>query len=323
MLCMMQTVAVAQASEYLVTPLALNLDVNKRDIVEQTVTLINNDTRMVRLYAAVNEVSVDGSGIVQGFQSPSQVDRTSTPTAWFEISRQRIELAPGERREIPFTIRMNPNTEPGEYSVFLGFAEGSNAPTAQAKVAAGKAPGTLVSLTVDKEQNAFLRLEKFIVDRFVTKEEGGGMSFILSNPGRVDVLPKGEVIFYDNSGDEVAALPVNPEDITVDAQGQGAYTMNVPEGLGIGKYKAFLSVEYGEFLTASVHDTAFFYILPLKQLIALFIILMIFAIFIALYVHKRFDTVVEGAEYDSVPLHIRENRSTDKDHDIDLKKNDT
>lgn len=310
----------AQAADYIVTPLALNLDVNKRDIIEETVTLKNNTDRVIRLYASVNEVSTDGDGVVESFQQPSSVDRTVTPTSWVEVTRGRIELAAQETKEIPLTIRMNPKTQPGDYSVFVGFATGSNQPKAHAKVMSGDAPGVLLNLAIDQEQNLFLRLERFIIDRFVTEESGGDMSYTLNNASRVDVIPKGEVIFYDNRGDEVAALPLNPENKAVPAEDTAGYSLAVPNDLGVGKYKAFLSVEYGEHLTASVHDTAFFYILPLKKLIAVFVILMIVAVLFALYIHRRYDTTSEELEYDSVPMFIREGKSEEQHHDIDLKK---
>lgn len=314
-----------QAADYFVTPLALNLDVNKRDIVQEYITLTNNTDRQVRVYASVNEVSADSNGVVKSFQAPSDVDRTDTPTSWIEISRGRIELKPQEVREIPFTVRMNPNTKPGDYSVFIGFATASNQPQAHAKVMSGDAPGVIVNLSVDQEQNIFLHLKRFVVDRFVTEENGGALYYTLSNPTRVDVVPKGEVIFYDNSGDEVGSVPLNVSDIAVPAEGEQGYSLQVPSDFGIGKYKAFLSVEYGEHLTAAVHDTAFFYIVPIKQLIAAFLILMILSVFVALYVHRRYDMALEGViEYDSVPMYVREGRSEDQHHDIDLKqKNDS
>lgn len=311
------------AADYIVTPLALNLEVNKRDIISETVTLTNKSDRLVRIYASVNEVSVDGDGVVKSFEQPSRADRTITPTTWVEITRGRMEIKPGESKEVPFTIRMNPNTQPGKYAVFIGFASASNAPQAQAKVMAGDAPGTLLSLTVDKEQNAFLRLEKFIVDRFVTEEKGGNLSYTLTNPGRTDIVPKGELIFYDNSGNEVSSVPLNPENKQVTAEGTEGFGVAVPADLEMGKYKAFLSVEYGEHLTASVHDTAFFYIVPLKKLIAAFMILMILAVFIALFVHRRYDTEPALVEYDSVPMFVREGKSEKVHHDIDLKNKDS
>jgi len=239
------------------------------------------------------------------------------------VSRKRIELAPGEVREVPFTVRMNPTTVPGDYNAFIGFAEASNKEIAKQKVSAGESPGTIVHISVDQTQNQFLRLDKFAVDKFVTESDGETMSFVLANPGGVAVVPGGEIIFYDNNGNEVEALPVNTEKKAVPADGKETFLMDVPEALSLGKYKAFLSVEYGEHLTASVHDTAFFYILPLKQVIIIFITVLFLAVLIALFVHRRYDVGGDdgdGAEY--VSLYVKEGKSDDQHHDIDLSKKD-
>ncbi len=307
------------AAEYVVTPLALNYDLQKRSIVQDTITIINNDSRRIRLYATVNTVATDGNGVVEGFQAPSDVDRTNTPTSWIEITRGRIEVDPGERKEVPFTIRMNPMTKPGDYNVFIGFAEAPNQPVAQQKVMRGDAPGTLLYISVDREQNMFLRLRRYTIDRFVTTEKGGVLSYTLENPGKTDVIPKGEVIIYDTKGNEITALPLNTEDTPVVAGKTTTYTLSVPNDLGLGKYKAFLSVEYGEYLTDSLNDTAYFYILPLKQIIITFVILLILATLFALYIHRRFDKTkdVDGAA--SVTMYLKEGESEAQHHDIDLK----
>jgi len=44
----------------------------------------------------------------------------------------------------------------------------------------------------------------------------------------------------------------------------------VPDISHLGRYKAFLSVEYGSEQLASVHDTDFFYLVPFQQLLLIF-----------------------------------------------------
>jgi len=318
----MLTTQAAFAANHLVTPLVLNFELEKRDIVNEYITLTNTSDRLVRLYASVNNVAMDGNGVVESFEQKVAADRTSTATTWIEISRQRIQLAPGEVKEIPFTIRMNPQTVPGDYNVFIGFAEASNRPGAEAQVANGSAPGTIVHISVDQTQNQFLRLEQFMIDKFVTATANETISFTLTNPGGVDIVPSGEVIFYDNNGVEIDALPINTEQSTVPSDGETSFLMDVPEALTLGKYKAFLSVEYGEHLTASVHDTAFFYILPLKQLMIIFCIILLIAILIALYVHRRYDYADDGDGSENVVMYVRDGKSDDQHHDIDLSKKD-
>lgn len=315
--------AEAQAADFSVVPMAINLNVEKRDIVEETITLTNTSGQQVRLYASVNEVAVDGSGVVESFIEPSMVDRSVSPTSWVEITRARIELKPGETREIPLTIRMNPTTEPGEYSVFVGFAEASNNPDAVAAIMAGNGRGALINLVVDKKQDQFIRFERFTVDRFVTGRGTGLVSYTLKNPGAVDVVHSGEAIFYNSRGEEMAAVPLNTDKVAVAKDGTADFTVAVPDTLGIGKYKVYVSVEYGEHMTDSVTDTAYFYVLPLVHLAIVFLVVLAFAVGITLYVHRRYDIEYDDHGAEPVALYVRQSVSDPREHDIDLKRNTT
>ncbi len=319
----LSTIPTVFAASYTVTPLAINLDLEKRDIVNKTITLTNTADRRIRLYATVNTVATDGNGVVERFLSPSEVDRTNTPTSWIEISRKRIELDPGEKREIPFTIRMNPETQPGDYSVYIAFPEGSNRPSANAKVVSGDAPGTIVNISVDKVQNQFLRLERFNIDKFITKKFEDTITIALANPSSVDVIPKGEIIFYDNAGVEVSSIPINTADVVIPTKGKNTLTMSVPSDLPMGKYKAFASVEFGEFLTNSVQDTSYFYVVPLQQIIIIFIVVLLIAILLALLLYRKYDRLDDADGAQPVAMYRREGVTPEQHHDIDLsKKND-
>ena len=317
------TISVSAANTHTVSPLALNLDLEKRDIINDVITLTNTSDRRIRVYATVNTVATNGEGVVESFASPVEVDRTNTPTSWIEISRKRTELAPGEKLEVPFTIRMNPQVQPGDYSVYIGFAEGSNRAASVTKVRNGEAPGTIVNISVDKKQNQFLRLERFIIEKFITKDFTNVISISLMNPSAVDVIPKGEIIFYNNSGTEVASAPVNTNDTPVVAGETTVLMMNAPSELPMGKYKAFLSVEFGEFLTNSVQDTTYFYVVPLFQLILIFLTILFLTILLALFVYRKYDTdeVTDGSQ--PVAMYMKEGKTPEQHHDVDLSKKDS
>jgi hypothetical protein len=308
------------AASYSVTPLIIDKELEKRDIIEEVITLTNRDSRMVRIYPSVNEISVDEGGSIQTFIEPSMIDdRTTSITSWLEIGRGRIELQPGESKKVTLTIKVNPEVAAGEYHAFVGFGEGSNRPEAERQVLDGNAPGTVVRIGVDKVQNQFLRLEQFSVERFVKDPSEGNIEFRLQNPGDDPVVPKGEIIFYDNNGSEVGSVPVNKEGAVIEPDADMSFTQQVPADMKMGKYKAFLSVEYGEHQLASLNDTAFFYMLPLMPVVIIFVIILLVAIALALFIHKKYDLAgTEVDEADEVALYVREGRSESKDHDIDL-----
>lgn len=313
--------ACVHAANYSVSPLLIDHELKKRDIKQEIITLTNKEDRVIRVFPTVNEVSVNEGGTVKGFIEPSMLaDRANSITSWLEIGRGRIELQPGETKEVTLTIRVNPEVQAGEYHAFVGFPEGSNRPEAEAKVANGQAPGTVVRIGVDKVQNQFLRLEKFAVDRFVKDPHEGDVTFTLVNPGEDPVVPSGEIIFYNNRGNEVGSVKINTETTTIEAGKEAAFTSKVPDVLKMGKYKAFLSVEYGDHQTASLNDTAFFYVLPLWQILIIFVVVLAVALFLALYVHKRYDGRSDDDGTSDVAMYLRESRSESKEHDIDLSK---
>ncbi len=320
--CYVISVLFVNAATYSVSPLIIDLNLEKRDLITKEITITNMDGRQVRIFPSVNEVNLDENGAIQSFVQPSmEEDRSTAVTSWIQVPRRRIEILPGESATVPVTIKVHPDVKAGEYHALIGFGDGSNQPQAHAKVMNGTAPVTVVRISVDEVQNQFLRLSSFNVKRFVSDNPTDTITYSLDNPGADPVVPGGEIIFYDNNGNEVASTPVNPESLTVEPGKVIEVKGSVPEELGLGKYKAFLSVEFGEHLTASVHDTAFFYVMPLKQLLMIFGAVLALALIIALYVHRRYAGV---EEYDDhivdVPMFIRSERSEGKDHDIDLSK---
>lgn len=308
------------ASVYTVAPLVIDQNLQKRDIQTVNITLVNKDTHVVRIFPTVNEVAVDKGGTIQSFVAPAMGNTATSVTSWLEIPRGRIELQPDETKEIPLTIRISPEAQAGDYHAFVGFPEGSDRPDAEKKIQDGQVPGTMVRIGIDQEQDEFLRLDRFVISRFVkTNDRKNKITYEIANPGSGPITPTGEIIFYDNLGNEVGSSTVNTEAKSIDAGQTVTFTQDVPSYLKMGKYKALLTVEYGKMQTLSLNDTAYFYVLALKQLIALFVIVLLLAVGIALYFHRRFD--MRPSDNDGsvdVAMYVREGRSESKEHDIDL-----
>ena len=249
-------------------------------------------------------------------------DNTTSVTSWIEITRARIELAPGESRDIPITIKINPNAKSGNYHAFIGFGTGKNRHVAEEQVFAGTAEGVIVKISLDEKRNDFLRLAKFFVNRFVTGNDNQAISYEITNPSDKPITPSGEVIFYDSRGNEVGATPVNPDRSSIEPGETATFEDTVPMPDSFGRHKAFLSVEYGENQLASIQDTTFFYVVPIKQLIIIFVVVLAIAILLTLYISRRYgdDDEYDPDEGEEVLMFDRRGeRSDDKDHDVNLK----
>lgn len=311
---------VLAASSYTVLPLIIDTKVEARDIIKKQITITNTGDQPVTLFPTVNNISLKEGGTIDVFLPPVESDRTASLASWIEVSRLGIDLQPNASKTIDLTLRINPQPVTGTYHAFVGFGYGRNRDEAEAQVKNGDAPGTVITVSLEDTKTILLKLSGFFVDRFVTKAQNEAAVYTFKNPGDETLIPTGEIILYDGSGKEVAALPVNAEHIAILPGGEHTFVSTVPvEGM-FGKYKAFLTIEYGGTQRGSVQDTNFFYVFPLKKILILLGVVLLLTIIGAWYFHKKYlpDEVDESEQ---ISFHIRETLSEAKEHDVDLKKN--
>lgn len=304
--------------KYSVAPLVIDAQAEARDIISRKITVTNVGDQPVTIYPTVNNISLNEGGVIQEFLSPVESDRTQSLASWIEIKRLGIDMKPGESKEFDVTLRINPNPLPGTYHAFIGFGFGRNRDEAEVQVKEGQAPGSIVTVTIEDKRVEALKLSGFNVERFITKEDNRAASFTFTNPGDEILIPKGEIILYNSKGKEVAALPVNADNVAIPPGGEHVFTAALPAN-GFGKFKAFLSVEYGLRQRASVQDTNFYYVIPIRIIsITSGIIVLIVGVW-AWFFHRRyFDTDVDDS--DRLTFHIKETRSDAKAHDVILKQ---
>lgn len=310
------------ASEISVRPFLIDVELSARDIHQEVITLKNDyPTRKAVLYATVNEITVDSVGEIKEFVSPVMTDRTNTVTSWIEISRGRIEILPGESIEVPLAIRVHPYAEPGEYYVFVGMVEASKRPVAEAIAMNGDANGVIVKVVIADQRKDSMRISSFLIDRFVTGTENGFVNIEVENLGDLPSAPSGEIIFYDSRGVEVSSVPVNTSGVTI-APGETAVLESVlPLDNELGKYKANVSLQYGENQRASLYDTTYFYMIPWQMLLILFSVVLVVSLLITWLFRRVLQTDDYDESGDDVIMYVKDGHvANPQEHDIDLKK---
>ncbi len=306
------------ATTYTVSPLVIDEEMTGRDIIKKDITITNTSPHKITVFPTVNEITF-GKEAIADFVAPSMSDGRISITSWVEIKRNATEVGIGESITLPLTVHTAPEVEPGTYHAMVGFGTGRNVDEATEQVKNGKAPRIILTITIKDTKQTKLSLTGFVIDRFITAANNEGAHFTVNNSGDTPVTPRGEVVVCDTGGTEVAAFPVNSEGVTIAPGEVHTFDMNVPtEGL-LGKYKGFLSVEYDDAKRATIHDTVFFYVVPLPKIIALFFFVLILSLALALYLHRRHSG--EEDEIDYVPFHIKDTESKAQHHDIDLKQN--
>jgi hypothetical protein len=308
------------ANNVLVTPLLLEFDVEARDIVTREVTLTNRTQQKVVVFATVNEVAVDSTGDIKEFVSPIMSDRTNTVTSWIEITRGRIELEPGEVRNIPVTLRIHPYAAYGDYFAFIGFVESSKRPEAEVVALRGEAKGVILKVALNDTSVQSLRVTSYTSDRFIFDADNGGLSVEVENIGTVESVPGGEIIFYNSRGEEISALPFNEAKEVLQPGEKRVMTLKIPFADELGRFKANLSLRHGDTQTASVFDTTQFYMIPYRHLLMIVFGILATSIIVTFLLRKAFHEELHDEDGSNVPLYVRSDREhIEHDHDIHIK----
>jgi hypothetical protein len=318
--------SVLASDNFSVAPLILDISADARDSFVNNLTLTSHNTNNTRLYASVNEITLGDNSEIKAFVPASMSDRTTSVTSWIEVTRGRIDLVSGEVKEVPVTVRINPNTPAGLYHAFVGFAQGTNRDEAEAKILAGQGSGVVLRILVGGKQDEFLKLVSFTTDRFSYKEGEGSLVYVLQNVGDVPLSPKGDVIIYNSRGSELTSISLNKDESKVINPGETLeYKTDLPFINRLGKNKAYLSLEYGSKNRTSINDTSFYYSVPLLYLLLIMLLLILVFVILTFLIYRAFrsQNIIDTNEAHDLPLFVRNSREhSPYDHDIDLKKKD-
>jgi hypothetical protein len=316
---MLSTNNVFAGPSYTASPLVIDVEAEARDIIPKEFTITNTGTQPVTVYPTVNNVSLEEANRIDEFLPPVMSDRTSSLASWIEVSRRGVDIPVGESRTVKLTLRINPQPEPGTYHALIGLGHGRNQTEAIKQVMNGTAPGVIVTVTIEEKTVEFLKLSKFIIDKFVTSSDNKAAVFSFKNPGDETLIPKGDIIFYNSKGSEISSVEVNDSNTSIAPGGEHVFTVSVPTDGLFGKYKAYLSVDYGQTQKGSIQDTNFFYVFPLKIVLLILAILILLTGIGAWHIHRKyFDEDIDDS--DRLHLHVKEGHSGSHDHDINLKQ---
>jgi len=300
------------AAEYFsVTPLVVDEKGKPRDILKGQVVVTNNTNRVINVYASVN--NFDANDGTQDFIDRSQVELSGSLANWIEISRGVIEIGPAETKQVPFLIHINLNADPGVYHATISFSEGSNRESAENENNENKKE-IAVNVEVLDDAKEFLQLSRFAPDSNFFTGSSAAFSYFLENNGNRSLRPEGEIRVYNRKGEEVAVLDANGDgaEFLPEKGGQLAAVWNIDKG-GFGKYKAYLDLKYGNDQKGSINDTIYFWVIPWKEILMIFVGLSVAVVFGVLVLHRRMTVVAPAEAYTGGFAHVAEEAEEDPD----------
>ncbi len=237
---------------------------------------------------------------------------------WITFKRGVIELLPGGTTTVHLKIEVSSDAKPGKYYARIALPSGSNREAAQQGMAARSFTQIPISVEIGEDIINRADVKVFASDRNSYLMPPVILSFGFENEGNRQVVPEGRISIHNRRGQEVADIDANPQRTAVGAGQTWEQELEWRDIEKLGRYKARLQLEYGEKDKRDLQDTIYFWYLPWRWLLAIFLFSFILLVLIITLVFRR--TFVAGyREEPVVSLAVRQGAHKSKKI-VNLKK---
>jgi len=258
-----------------VTPPLFQLSLSPGERWSSQLKVVNNNPYNITVYGTVTDFRATGEGGRGAFLplpelAPKQESTHSLGT-WIAISSDPIIVPAEQSANIPFTINVPENAEPGGH--YAAILVGTRPP---------KTEGSMVSVSSMISSLLFVRVGGNIVEEGVIREFSNDKTFYkkpevtftvrFENKGNVHLLPQGNITIYNMWGKQRGIIPINQDsdfgNVLPDSIRKFIFTWEGDENFfEIGRYKAVATIAYGEELRKNTYRTVYFWIVPFEPVL--------------------------------------------------------
>lgn len=252
-----------------VGPVRLEYFAQPGDVITGKVTVINEDTQEHTFYPSFEKFTEDNTS------NRVFTKETSDLSTWFKTEAS-ITLKAGESRDVPFTLSVPANAEPGGHFAVMWWSTSPPNAVSGEQVSIVTRAGILVYLTVAGDIHEEGLLAGFSAN-------GGSfffgypVSFTTSfkNDGNVYEKPQGNVVIRNMLGMVSATLPINQFGSNVLPQTTKSFNATWESNpWAFGLYHAVVTLTYGQNSTV-VSKSLWFFVFPLWTTLGIIVALIL------------------------------------------------
>ncbi len=263
-------------------PIKFNVTIAPGETYSDTLTVINPNDFPIGVQPEVENIAGGNQGSIDLVQ-------TEIPhglTAWINISRTEFTLAPQERRQVPFSITVPQNGEPGGHYgaiLFRGLTVTGN--PASSGVGISGRVGSVVLVNVPGASYATGNIADFTGPGSYLSHGPAAFSFTVNNTGNTHFNPEGQITL---TGPLFGTAVVPFESGIVFPGYDRTFTAALPSRYLFGPFTATLSLNIPQsgVQTATLHFFAF----PWQEAAGL-IVLLVILLFVLHKIKKNFKIV--------------------------------
>lgn len=257
-----------------VTPPLFQLTIGPGEFWSSTLKVVNTNTYDVTYYAEVVNFEPEGENGAGKFTprvnaSEDPTHRTFSLASWVEISSEPILVKAGSSAEIPFTVKVPSDAEPGGHyaSILVGTRPSGDALSGPSvKISTLVSSLLLVRISGDIDERG--RIREFYSEQSLYQTPRADFTLRFENLGNVHLRPRGDITLYNMWGKERGSLVINQNgnfgNVLPKSIRKFNFSWEGEESLfDIGRYSAVVTLGYGEEGKQNTSGTAYFWVIPI------------------------------------------------------------
>lgn len=302
--------ALAQSGDKImlsITPPLIRNNVNPGQIWRSTIKLVNNNPEEINIYVELTDFTGGkDSGTVKFLPRITEDKENIRLSSWVEIDNGPISIPAYGSVDIPFTVRVPANAEPGGHytAILAGTRPGSNQ-TKGSSLRVSSLLASLLLLTVKGDVIEKGRIREFSTDKNIYSESQVDLKLRFENIGNVHIQPQGEIKIFNFYNKERGKLILNHNTEFGNVLPQSIRSWNFTwQGennlLDMGRYRAELIIGYGNEARETIDQTVYFWVIYFKPFLAILAVVTILIFFIVVsiraYIRRAVRRIQETVE---------------------------
>ena len=207
-------------------------------------------------------------------------------SGWFTVPTKDIVIPRGKTGDIPFTIKVPENADPGGH--YAGIMVGTRPSTEKiggSGAGISSAVTSLFFLRVPGDVKEEGEIRDFYAEQSVLQSPDALFSLRFENTGNVHLVPEGSIIITNMWGKERGMIEVNKEhgygNVLPASTRKFEFNWHGESNIfEFGRYKALATLVYGEDGRKTVYRTTYFWVIPWMQVLPFVIAIGFFGWFI-------------------------------------------
>jgi hypothetical protein len=279
-----------------VTPTLFEMSAIPLQAWSSSIKVINNNEQDLTVYASVVNFAPQGE-TGQGKFLPvfEEFTEGKTLAEWITVSEEAYVIPRESSMAVPLTVNIPEDASPGGHyaAIMIGTRPLDSEKTTQVKTSQIVTSLFFVRVAGDVIEKGVVRTFR-VEDSFVESPEVD-FQVRFENKGNVHLQPQGDIEITNMWGKERGIVPINHQthfgNVLPESIREFNFTWKGEQSItDIGRYKAVLTLAYGQDVRNFVTQSTFFWVIPVKAVLivlgSLAAIILLFTWSIRMYVRK-------------------------------------